>query len=75
MRTVKAVCDRILFMDEKVSTSNRNIIWTTGKAGQQWHLCGDDFIQETYLVGSDIIGKVGKKAGNTHISQDGGKYW
>ena len=20
-------------------------------------------------------GKVGKKAGNTHISQDGGKYW
>ena len=21
------------------------------------------------------IGRVGKKAGNTHISQDGGKYW
>jgi hypothetical protein len=21
------------------------------------------------------VGRVGKKAGNTHISQDGGKYW
>ena len=24
---------------------------------------------------SDVATKVGKKAGNTHISQDGGKYW
>ena len=23
----------------------------------------------------NMQGKVGKKAGNTHISQDGGKYW
>ena len=82
------VCDAIYFEDRNWPYTNVGEVASMScippKVGRiTWRCTGngwegerpDDSNCQTPVTGRLISTRVGKKAGNTHISQDGGKYW